>query len=197
MQKENLQIIEIEVSPIVAEAQLMSIETKQDMLSATEALSKLNVLNDRLIADKETITKPINKALKEIRSKYKPLETLLDTAIGLIRGKMGTYQTQMLKAAKEEEARIAARIGEGRGKLKIETAVAQLEDIERADRLVETDSGSIKFRTVQVLKIIKEQNIPRLFLVPNEKLILFKLKQGETVEGCVLEEQQVPINYRG
>lgn len=192
----EIAIIEKQVSPIVQKAESLKVKDEKTKKAASLMLSELNVQRDRVIAEKERITKPLNEALKVERNRWRPIENILDTAISSLRNSLSDYQTEEVKRARAEEAKIAARAGEGKGKLKVETAVAKIEEIERPDEKVVTDAGMVRFREDQILKIVDEKAIPREYLVPNEALILNDLKAGKSVKGCEIDIKLVPINHR-
>jgi len=196
MKTNQIDMLKNIVAPAVAEARAIVIEDGEGMKLAVDLLSRLNKFNDQIVGEKEKVTKPLNEALKAERGRWKPIETINEEAILIIREKMITYQTNETKRAREEEARIAARVGEGKGKLKVETAVRQIEGVKRADGQVVGDGGMVKFREDKILKITDISKIPDIFWVVDEKLLLETLKKGETVEGAELEIKMVPLNYR-
>lgn len=197
MQTKSLEItIKKEISPIAEKAQSLVIDSEKGMKEATEMLSVLNKFNDKITEEKEKITKPLNEALKAERARWKPIELIYDAAIGLIRQKMSSYQTQKIKEAREEEQRIASRVKEGKGNLKAETAIKKIDEIERPEDRVTTDAGMVKFRTDKKLKVLDESKIPKKYFELNEKMLLEDLKAGKIVSGAEIEEIQVPINFR-
>lgn len=186
--------IEKEVSPIVSEAQALTITSPESLTAAVSTLSKLNSMNDRIVEDREKITKPLNAALKEVRAKYKPLESMLETAIGLIRTKMSTYQTDLMRKKKVEDEAAAAALAAG--EVSIEDAANALATTPPPAAGVRTEEGIVNFKTVQQLKITRLEEIPRKYLIVDEKPLLAALKAGTLVPGAEIEEVQVPINYR-
>lgn len=196
MSNKELATIEKKVNPLVAEAESIEIKNAKDMEKAVELLSTMNKIGDRIEEEKQKTLKPANEVVKAIRAQWKPIESMYDTGISLLRSKMSKYQTQAKAIADEEAARIAARVGKGKGKLQAETAMAKIDELEKPESLVTTEAGAVKFRTDRVLKITDTTLIPRMFLIPDEKLILTALKAGEKVPGCEIEEIQVPVNYR-
>lgn len=189
-------VIEQEISPIVKKAEAMKVVDAKTMGQASLMLSELNVQKDRITEEKEKVTKPLMEALGAERKRWKPIENNLDEAIGYLRGSIGSYQTEEIKRVREEENKIASRVGEGKGKLKVETAVAKMEDVDRPEDKVVTDAGMVKFREDKVLKITNALDIPRKFLVINERALLDALKAGEVVSGAELDIKLVPVNYR-
>lgn len=189
-------VLEKEINPAITKASKITIHTAEDMVKATEVLSNLNRYADTVTEKKESITKPLNAALKAARQMFVPLETKLEDAIGGVRKAMITYQTEAVRKQKEEEAKIAARIGEGKGKIKIETAVEKLQNIEKAPEKIATDAGQVKFKTVKKFEITDISALPREFMVPNEVEIRKAMLAGIEVTGVRYYEEQVPYNSR-
>jgi type I site-specific restriction endonuclease len=183
------------VSVLEFEVNALEIKSPDDMKKATILLSNLNKYGDSVTEAKEKLTGPINASLKAIRDMFKPVETY-KAMIEDIRTKMSLWQTSETNRMKAEEAKIAARVGEGKGKLKIETAMKKMEDVEKVEKEVATDAGLVQFRESKVLKINNVGYIPREYMVPNEKMILEALKEGKLVPGCEIEIIQIPVNYR-
>lgn len=192
----GIKVIEKQIHPLVKTAEKLEIVDARGMEEATEQLSKLNKIGDKITEEKERVTKPLNEALKAERARWKPIETVYEQAISIIRGKMSAYQTAEIKRQREEEARIAARVGEGKGKLKVETAVRKLEEVEKPVEQVNAASGMVKFREDKVLKITDEKKIPREYLVVDERKLLADLKAGKVVPGAEVEIKMVPLNFR-
>ncbi len=203
-ESQELTIIKAEVPSIALTAKSFEITNAQDMARAGEILSKLNQFNDRVVADREVFTVPLNKLLKNIRERYKPVENMLTEAIASVRTRIGAYQTSETKRANEEAARIAARVGEGKGHLKVDTAVRKMDEIAKPSTVVAGAAGTVKFRTDKVLKITDDKAIQK-FIVHSGNwsfmaINLIKLKElllaGEIIPGAEIEEVQVPINFR-
>lgn len=172
------------------------IENKDQMEEATTILSTLNQTLDRLTTDKEKLTKPINELLKEIRGRYKPFEEKLETAIASVRRQMINYQTEQKRLAKIEEDKVIARIGEGKGKLKVETAIKKVQEIERPDSKVSTEAGSVKFKTVKKFEVTDVSKLPVEYLLPNEVAIRKAMTEGKEITGVRYFTEEVPVNSR-
>lgn len=181
---------------LVTQAQSLLIESPKDMQDATTFLSTLNKFNDKITTEKEKVTKPLNAALKAERERWKFTETKLAGAIAFVRRKMTDYQTAAVKKQQEEEAAIAARVGPGKGKISVETAVKRMDEVEVAEGVVTTDAGAVQFRAVQKFEVEDIQKLPWEFLVPNEVKIREAMKAGTAVPGVRYYEEQVPYNTR-
>jgi hypothetical protein len=195
-ESKELVIAKVEVPSLISRAIGIDVESEEDKEIATDILSQLNTWNDRVVADRETLTVPLNALLKNIRARYSPVEKMLAGAIEDVRGRLGRYQTDMMNKSRAEEAKIAARVGEGRGKLGFETASKKMEAIEKPVAKVEVDSGTLRFREDKVLKVLDKGLIPIEYYDLNHSRVLADLKAGKEVAGCVVELVQVPINNR-
>lgn len=196
--------IKKEIAVLEDKIKTFSITTVDDMPKATELLSILNKNLKQLTEEKEKITKPMNEALKEVRGRYKPMETILEEGIAMIRKAMSDFQTAQRKAELVEEQKIASRLGEGSGKFKAETVIKKIDALEKAPEIHATSQGMVKFRTDKRLKITDTEAIKKYiiatgdfsFIHINEKELFEYLKLGHVVPGAEVEEIQTPINIR-
>lgn len=189
--------IEKEVKPLLSKVESLKIKDESTLADATELLSQANTLFDTVSEQKKEETDPYEIPLKEIKKRYEPTEKALKNVIASIRSEMARYQTEVVQLRKAQELAIAGRVGPGRGKLRVETAITKLEQLEKPTTNVETNSGSLSFREKAQLKICDKELIPKEYLMPDEDKILSALKAGKTVPGAILEIVQVPINRRG
>lgn len=188
--------IKKKIEAVAEKAKDIAIRSSDDMATATVILSQMNGYMDSVKEKKETLTKPLNEALKNARAMFKPLEETYEEAIEVLREKMSFYQTQQMKIKREEELKIASRVKEGKGNLSIETAVKKIEALPQVNKEVATDAGLVQFREVKVLVILDPLLIPREYLVIDESRLLKDLKEGKTVAGATTETKQVAVNYR-
>lgn len=192
----NITIIETEVNPIIAEANSLTVTDETGKAKASQLLASLTLYLDRTVKDREAITKPMLSSLNAVRAKYKPIETTLTTGIDILRANIGKYQTEQLKLNKIEENKIASRVGDGRGKLKEETAMRQIDALVTPETKVIADDGTITFRTDRILKVTDISLIPDEYFDLNESKLLKALKAGLTVNGAILEEIQTVITKK-
>lgn len=183
-----------EIAPFVNKE--VTITSPADMKVAAETLSQLNRYADKVKAAKEKITKPLNVALKAAREQYKPLETQLDERIQAIRSAMGTYQLEADNRAAAEEAKIAARVGEGKGHFTPETAVRKFGEIEHAEQRIETESGAVKFRDTKKFEVMDITMLPLEYVLPNEPMIRKAMQDGIELQGVRYYIEKTPINSR-
>lgn len=189
-------VIQSELSPVVAKARAIVVKDEKTMHQASEMLSELNKRADMIEEEKQKVLKPLNEARTAEINRWKPVLTTLGTATDYLRGTISAFQTAEVKRAEEEAERIANRVGEGKGKLKVETAIRKTEEIEKPEASVNTDAGQVKFRKDPVIKYLNELEIPREYLIVDEKKLLEALKAGIEVKGAQLDFKMTPINFR-
>jgi len=184
------------VSALASQVASLEIVDATSMQTGVVILSNMNKYMDDVKEKKETLTKPINTALKNIRAMFKPLEETYQGAIEMLRSKMSTYQTAEVARVREEEAKIAARVKEGKGNLSIDTAVKKMEAIATPEKEVSTLAGLVQFRESKILKVLDINLIPKEYFNLDEARLLKDLKAGIQVAGATTETIQVPVNYR-
>lgn len=192
----SVKVIDKNISLILPAAQKLEIVDAETMKEAVSVLSTINQWNDRVVAYKESKTKPLNLALKIIRDETRPLETRLTEVIGQLRRKITTYQTEAKRVADEEAAKIAARVGEGKGKLKVETAVRQIDEVEKPDALVASDDGLVKFKTVKKFEVMDMTMLPIEYHLADETAIRKQMAAGIELKGVRYYNEEVPVNFR-
>ena len=195
-EKDVVKGLEKEVVPFIKKAESILIASASDMSKASETLSVINKYADTVKSQKESVTKPINASLKAIRALFAPLEDKLDGAVSSIRSAMITYQTEQKRIADAEAKKIADRIGEGKGKLKIETAVAKMEAIDRPEEKIVVESGSVKFRTDKKFEIMDVTLVPIEYHEIDLVKVRTAMKAGIELPGVRYYEEQIPVNSR-
>lgn len=193
---DQLPAIQKESETLNGKVQSITIASQEDMQKATDILSKLNVCLDSLIEEKELITKPMNEALREVRGRYKPTETRLEEAIGALRKSMSRYQTEETARIDAETAKIADRVGDGKGRLKIETAVRKMETLNTLDKKTTTANGSVSFKPAKMFEVTDIGKLPIAYHTPNETAIRSAMREGTELPGVRYWIEQVPINRR-
>lgn len=195
-------VIEKRVAPLITQATKIKITTQEEQNAAGELLTAINKEADAFKALKETITKPMNAALKAAREIFKPRETKLEEAIQTLRDAMGSYQLAADKKAEADALKLANRVE--KGTMKAETAVRKMDEIDTPTKEIETVGGSVKFRTDKKLKITDSIALVK-FIVKNgmyqmldidEAAVLLAIKQGNVMPGAEIEEVKTVINSR-
>lgn len=197
MKKENKITIVKEINPIIRKVEALEITNRDDMSEATVVLSKLNKFYDAITIEKEKLTKPLNETLKEIRSRYRPIEQTLDEATLALKHKMSAYQAEAIKKEAEAQAKIAEKVASG--KMKIDTALTKMEAIESPDEKVQTDAGSVSFRTIQSFEVMDVVLLAKAMpeaVEPINSVIRKAMTDGKQLPGVRYFTEQSIINKR-
>lgn len=189
-EEKEVKAIEKSISPFVNIAKNISIVSQEDMETASSARNQLKKYSKSVTESKETVTKPLNTALKNFRALFKPLEDKIDASISLLDKAMIAYQTNEKRKADDEAAKIAARIAPGKGNLSMKTAVDKIEAIEKPDNKV----GNTSFVTTPMFEIEDITQIPYEYLVPNETMIRTAMKAGTKLPGVRYWTEERPRN---
>lgn len=195
IQEKEVKKLETEISKYIPKKKVV-INTPKDMEKATEMLSILNKYSDQVTEKKESVTKPLNAALKAARELFKPLEAGLEEGIDMIRGAMTIYQTEKKKIADIEEAKIAARTKPGKGNLSLEKGMEKMDQIEKPAESITTENGAISFMTVKKFEVMDITLLPHTYILPDEVAIRKAMKEGVELPGVKYWEEQVPKNTR-
>lgn len=185
-----------EVTDVATKVELITIDSPQAMSDAVELLSQLNTTADRVKAEKDKVMRPLLDAVAAERKRWKPIEDKLTPLITTLRKKISVYQTAETKRVEDEKAKIAARVGTGKGKLKLDTAAKKQAEITKPEDKVATDTGSVAFKTDYEVVVTDIRKVPEQFLEVKLAAIKTAHKKGGVVPGVTINEVQVPVNRR-
>lgn len=156
-----------EVSIFEKTANSLEIKSAADVEAAVETLGSIKKMQKHLKAQETDAKKPYAELVKGIIAAFKKPLTDLGNAEDTIKGKISKFRAEEARKAEEKKAKIEARVGEGKGKLKVQTAINQISDVEQNRSAAHVDTGNSKMtvRMIKKLRITDEALIPREFLV--------------------------------
>ena len=160
------------------------IKEDKDLKTAAVALEKIKNYGDVVKAEKEKITKPANEVLKAARDFFNPIEKIWRDAEGIIRNKMGEYQTKKEIEARKQEVKIEKQFEAG--KITSEKAAEKLEDVKPVNT-VEAKETTLKFVTH------REMEITDINLIPDEYWEVDMVKLRKAVIGAGLQVQGTKV----
>lgn len=188
---ENKELIALkgQVSKLEKRAGAVAINSPENYKEAIDLVTQLKDAGSRIKNKKESITKPLNEALRNTRELFKPIEEQFYNAEKTIKMKLLVYKTEINKKAEEKEAKIAERVD--KGTLKLETAERKIEEVERVDQSTKGNFGDgIQIRKIKKVRIINEAVIPREYLIPDMVKIRRDALGGKTIEGIEIYEEE-------
>lgn len=191
--KKELDIVK-EISPILENVNNLQITVSDDLVPATDLLSRINKYADTLKKDRLSLTQPLEDSLKLIRAKYTPTENLLKEAVLAIKGKMSDYQVQALMKQHLTEEKIIDKLS--KGIIDQDVAIDKFSNIKEVDKKVSTSAGSVSFREEKDFEVVDISKIPAEFLLPNMVTLRVAMKNGFEVPGCKYFTKQVITNRK-
>lgn len=171
----------------------LAIIKKEDYDQAMKEGLEIKAVLDKLEGREKEITAPLKEALDGVVALFKPNKTKLKDALTTIRTKMATWYAEEEKRAREEKAKLLAREGEGKGKLKPETVLKKTGEIVTPEKTAKSDEGgSVTMKKIPEYVVTDEALLPREFLTPDMAKIKEALKLGKPVPGAEIREKLVP-----
>lgn len=141
----------------------LTIEDDIQFKGVSSMLGEVKTIAKEVKTRKESITKPLNDALREVRDLFRIPETNLADAEKVIKSAILAYHATQQAVADKEIAKIENRVGVGRGHIKVETAMAKLANVDQPETSVRGENGGAqikygpeKVRITNVLLLIQD-----------------------------------------
>jgi len=181
--------IKATVTKLESQAQSVQIVTAEDYTQAVDLVAKLKDAGSRIKNAKESVTKPLNEALRNARNLFAPIEEQFANAESIVKTKILAYKRKVDEEARAKEAKIAADLEAGKIK-KLETAEKKIDAIERVDTTTRGKVGEVQIRKVKKVRITDENAIPREYLVPDMVAIRRDALGGKQIAGVEVYEDE-------
>lgn len=189
IEQKELTNLKREVSILENQARNVIIENREDYESAIDFVSKLKDAGSKIKDKKESVTKPLNEALKNARNLFNPIEDQFASAEKILKGKLLAYKREVDEEARRKEEQYAARVE--RGTMKADTAEQKIAEVDRIDTTTKGDVGRVQVRKVKKVRIADESSLPREYLTPDMVKIRRDALGGKEIPGVIIEEEEV------
>jgi hypothetical protein len=168
MEDTQLAVIQEKAANMERVVNAIKITTDGEYDAVADNIANVKKLQKYIEGEKARLVDPAKAIIEEAKAKYDPFITKCKEA----RAKLDTlaldYYNAKEKKRLEDEAKIAARVGEGKGHLKEETAAAQIEALPEVQKSVRTDSGQMIITKRPVMHIIDPSKVPDEFWIIDE-----------------------------
>ena len=188
MDTKELAPIKAQVSKLENQATAVTIESQEGYGQAIDLVSKLKETGSEIKNKKESITKPLNEALRNVRDMFRPIEDQFANAERIIKNKLLDYKRKKDEEARAEEARVAARVA--KGTMKLETAEKKMDSIERVENTTRGKVGQVQIKKIRKVRVTDENAIPRKYLVPDMVVIRQDALGGVEIPGIEVYEEE-------
>ena len=194
MEQKEVTVMKSWVTKLENQANAITIETKEDHKKAVDLVATLKETGSKIKSKKESITKPLNEALRNARSLFKPIEDQFAEAERIIKGKLLDHTKKVNEEARKKEEALANRVE--KGTMKHETAEKKLDDIERVDNTTKGDVGKVQIKKIKKVRISDEEKLradieaSRKYLVPDMVAIRRDALSGKEIPGVEVYEEE-------
>ena len=185
----EVEAYKVQVNELVKQAYGFVIASKEENDKAMELKAKLKSTWKSIEEHKESITKPLNESLRNVRALFAPLEELYRNADRTIGMKLIVYKNQVDEEARKKEAQIAARVD--RGTMRLDTAEKKVADLPQVQKTTHTAAGQVQFRKIKKVKIINKDLIPDEYWVLDEVAIRRDALAGKLTAGVEVYEEEI------
>lgn len=183
--KRSLALYDGQFNKFLEAAEAIQVVDDGTNAEATALAGRIKELGKRLEKLRKEIVEAPNKYVRTVNTLAKGYTAKLTGAEKALKNQMGQYLAKVeLERRKREEARRKAA-EEAQKKLNEEAAAAGVEPVKlevqpepEAPKVVRTESGSSSSVKVWAFEIVDAQQIPREFLVPDERKIRQAVKDG-------------------
>lgn len=197
-----------ETNSVVESAKSLVIADSSGLQYATDVLGWVAKAKKNLEERRKFFTKPLNDQVKRINDLFKDLGAPLETADSILRGKVLTYRQEqekirraeeerLRKLQQEEQRRIEAEAIE-KGEVAVFTPPPPAPVIQQQAKTVSGDYGAVSAKLVWDFDIVDEAQIPREFLLVNDKAIRAAVKAGvRNIPGVkVYQKEELAVRAR-
>jgi len=207
--KTNLKEIEIDQNPEVLEikkdvvklnktAQALLVQSDEDVIKATELLSKVKDRANRLEKARTFLVKPLNDHIKTINASFKALSEPLAKIEAYVKQQVVKYRQVVEAKRVEEEKKLQEKFEKKQEKLKEQgkETFDLKPTIEATPIKIASKSGAITAKKVWQFEIIDETKIPREYLIVDERKIREAIRNGvREINGVrIYETESIAVN---
>lgn len=197
---ENLSVIEEKAAGMETMLAAVKITTDEEYDAVAEKIGNVKKFKKYVQDEMAKLVDPAKAIIEEAKSKYNPFIVQCDNARAKLDKLALDYYNAKEKKRLEDEAKIAARVGDGKGHIKVETAAAQIEKLPEVRKSVKTGSGSMTITKRPVMYIVDENLVPDEFWIVDEvklrQAALALHKAGMTMIAGVKVEMEAGTNAR-
>ena len=136
------------------------IKNQNDFEKASELFLKVKQAGKYIMTEKEKMTRGLLDSLANIRSFFKPYETIQSKAEKEIANKILGYQLKEEQKSQTKIETVVKKVEEGT--MTFEKASEKIEALEVSTK-VAVNTGAIQFKTVRDYEIIDEKLIPKKY----------------------------------
>ena len=194
MEKINISEVKKELSLVeknIQKFQVKKIQSDNELEKVSKFFLDIRNYKLKIQEKKNSILRPLNEAIKNIRQLFFPIEKKLEDAELSVKKEIEKYHLEKEAKAEKEKQKIAEKVESG--KISFEKAIEKVEKIEEAPKNIQSENGIIGFRTIKKVVIENPELLPREYLVPDEVKIRRDVLAGKEIPGVKIYEEKVSV----
>jgi hypothetical protein len=191
MAKQEIELIENSIKPIIKQADILVVETEDDVDTASQFLRKIKDAEIILEDKRKEFTAPLNTSLKAINSTFKEMKEPLILARDSIQVKILSWRKEEQRKKDEEAKRLAEIVS----KEKEEGNLEEIEPVKLEPEKIKTNIGNTQVRKYWNFKVFNVEDIPREYLQLNETKVRTAIRNGvREIPGLeIFQEEKISI----
>lgn len=168
-EKKELAVRRTSYEQIVEELRGIQVEDEEDYVFASEVLKQVKTYYKEIEVRRKKVTEPLNAALKEFQSWYRPAQKVLEEGEALLKQKLGDYR---VRKEAEKEAQMRA-IAEASAKGDFDAAHAAAQDL-----VITTEVSGVSFTPKWEYQLVDFDEVPREFLCLDHSALRLHIKNA-------------------
>ena len=200
----------------LAEAKALTVESAEDLATATELLNDITRRQKEVDAERVTVNQPHLDAGRRVDDAFRGPQQDLDLAKTVTKNQIRVYQDRLERERRAEEQRLRELAEKERRELEALSQVAEEEGLEETAEELRREADSIAapivpsrvqrteglaMREEWRFEIVDASKLPRQFLIPNEQAIRAHVKsmkgQAQIPGVRIWSDKQPVANGRG
>lgn len=191
MENKDIQIIDSTMKSMRLIMESAKVTNDEELASIADKIKQVRDAKKKLQELKEAFVGPAKQIIDEAKGRYDDKIKFCDTVARQLDEVAKTYMIAQENIRKEEEAKIAKKLEEG--KIKTETAVKRMEKLPDAPKTVNTGASKLQMKKRKVAEIADPKLIPDEYWVIDEVRVrrdaLDREKNGlPQIPGVIIKE---------
>ena len=191
MDENKMTIIKQEVDEFLYDNQTVTISSQQDYLSASDTLKIITQKIKKVEEKRKEYTQPLDEAKKRIMADFQAITKPLEEFVATVKSKMLEWYRIEQKRLDEEQKKLEAEALKKAKEQNIsEVQVAVVNEI----KTQRAEFSTTTIRKTWTHEITDDKEVPREFLMPDEKKIMQAVRSGiREIKGVRIYQDEQPI----
>lgn len=181
----EITLVKQKAGEIISEIDGIKITTAPQLEYAVNLLSRITDIQKMVKEKKESITKPLNEGLRNIRDFFAPVENRLESSGKDLREKMLDYKEKVEVKVQQQKEQIAQKVESG--EVGFDKGSKQMEKVDNKIRAIPT-------RKIREIQIMDEGKIPEKYWELNMITLRRDALAGIEIPGVKVVEREIIVS---